>query len=125
MLNEIESYQNILVDGEPFEGKMMDIGGTRSAGEYGSVLWNLFHPSTQADFKRGRLSVIRGRDAHEYEFHVQKPRSRWNVIVNQREIVPAYNGRVWIEKGPAALCASRCRRSSSFGLPRLHRRIRD
>src|SRR5690606_34432213 len=47
----------------------------------------------------GRLSVIRGRDAHEYEFHVQKPRSRWSVIVNQREIVPAYNGRVWIEKG--------------------------
>ncbi|MBI1357527.1 MAG: hypothetical protein GC160_24570 [Acidobacteria bacterium] len=99
VIDGVENYQSIKVNGEPFEGKMMEIAGTRSAGEYGSVLWNLFDPSTRADFKRGKPATIRDKEAFVYEFFVQKARSRWTVIANGRTIVPAYNGRVWIEKG--------------------------
>lgn len=101
MVDEKETYQNITIGGEPYDGRMMDITGTRSAGEYGSILWNLFAEESKAKFRSQGEEEIRGREAYVYTFHVQKPRAQWRIVANNREIMPSYSGRVWIEKSSA------------------------
>lgn len=98
MVDDQESYQNITIGGEPYDGKMMDISGTRSAGEYGTVLWNLFDERSKAKYRSQGEETIRGREALIYTFHIQKPQAQWRIVANNREIMPSYSGRVWLEK---------------------------
>lgn len=99
VIDDNETYQNITIGGEPYDGQMMDIQGTRSAGEYGTVLWNLFDERSKTKFRSDGEEEIRGKSALIYTFHVEKPRAQWRIVVNNREIMPSYSGRVWLEKG--------------------------
>ena len=99
VIDDQETYQNIKIGGEPYNGRMMDIVGTRSSGEYGTVLWNLFAPETKAKFRSAGEETIRNREALVYTFHVEQPRSHWRIHANNWAVTPGYSGRVWIEKG--------------------------
>jgi len=99
--NKQESYRDIKVNGKPVGKSMMEIGGSTSTGEFGTILIGLFHPATAADFQFSKNSTASGRAAAVYDFEVERQHSAWHVNVPGQEIIPAYRGAVWIDKETA------------------------
>jgi hypothetical protein len=97
-----ESYRNIKVDDHPTDKGMMELGGSRSTGEFASMLLDLFSTSTHAEFRSAGLSPIAGvDDAQVYDFRVQLENSHWMVEAESQTIHPAYQGSVWVDPATA------------------------
>jgi hypothetical protein len=96
-----ESYRNVKVGGRPTEKGMMETGGSRSTGEFASILLDLFASNTNAEFQGGRRTVISGSIAQVYDFRVQQKNSHWNVESESQKVRPAYQGSVWIDPSTA------------------------
>ncbi len=98
-----ESYSDITVGGKKTNKSMMDIGGSTSTGEFSTILEDLFSDSTGAAFKLYQ-STSRGSVSFAiYDFTVTLKRSHWMIKVGGQELLPAYSGRVWIDKSSAAV----------------------
>ncbi|HLH43057.1 MAG TPA: hypothetical protein VKV74_08730 [Bryobacteraceae bacterium] len=93
-----ESYKNIKVGGRAVNRAMEDIEGTRSTGEFATVLVDLLSPATGASFKRDGQDTIRGRTAWVYKFEVPRERSHWRIEAPSQLYYPAFRGSVWIDK---------------------------
>jgi hypothetical protein len=93
-----ESYKNIKIGGRTVNRAMEDIEGTRSTGEFATVLVDLLSPATGATFKRDGQEAIRGRSAYVYKFEVPRERSHWRIEAPSQLYYPAFRGSVWIDK---------------------------
>ncbi len=93
-----EDYRNLQVNGKPVKKTIEEIGGSWSKGEFGTVLVDLFSPSTAADFRYRRTAKASGRDAFLYDFEVEHETSHWHIQVASQSLLPAYKGSVWIDK---------------------------
>lgn len=93
-----ERYTDLKVNGKPVKQKMDELSGSWSTGEFGTVLLDLFHPSTAADFWPLRTSTTGGRAADVYGFEVDQPHSHWTVNVAGQVYRPAYKGSVWLDR---------------------------
>ncbi len=96
-----ESYRNLAVDGNPVKQGMQELGGAWSTGEFGTLLRDLFSPSTAARFRLRGESTIAGRAAAIYDFEVEGEHSHWRIQVGSKSITPAYKGALWIDKETA------------------------
>lgn len=91
-----EEYRNIRINGKALKkGSPVD-SGTWSMGEFGTILVDIYHPATAADFKYRGESMAAGRRAKVYDVSVTQPHSHWKVTF-ERSIFPAYSGAVWID----------------------------
>ena len=95
--NRKEDYRNIKINGKPVNKSIDQIGGAYSTGEFGAILFNLFAPTTQAEFHARREARIAGINARIYDFEVKRENSNWSVHMGSQVYVPAYNGSVWID----------------------------
>lgn len=96
--NGKEDYRNINVNGHSTNKKMMDIEGSTSTGEFGTILANLFHPGTAASFKFLREAVSSRATTGVYEFNVEQPRSNWEIHSEAKKaVLPAYKGTIWVD----------------------------
>ncbi len=93
-----ESYKNIKINNRPVNKSMEDIGGTRSSGEFASILEDLMSPDTAAIFRKNGTDSIAGRSAWVYTFEVPRERSHWRVEAPAQLYYPAFKGSVWIDK---------------------------
>jgi len=93
-----ETYKNIRVGNKPVNQKMQDIEGTRSTGEFATILDLLFDPASAATFRKSGSDTIRNRAAWLYRWEVTRERARWRVIVPSQLYIPALRGSVWIDK---------------------------
>jgi hypothetical protein len=93
-----EQYRNLAVNGKTTRKKMEELGGSWSKGEYGSILGDLFSPSTGADFRLRKSEQMAGADAAVYDFSVELPNSHWSIHVPSQVFKPAYSGSVWIDR---------------------------
>jgi hypothetical protein len=96
--NGKESYRNLAVNNKPSKKEMKDLGGSWSTGEFGTMLLDLFHPGTQADFRYRRESTAGGKAALVYDYTVDQPHSHWNIVAAAQSYNPPYRGSVWIDK---------------------------
>ncbi len=96
-----ESYRNIKVGGRPTDKSMMEVGGSRSTGEFASMLLDLFASNTDAQFEGGSRTVISGSIAQVYDFRVRKENSHWEVEAESQKTHPAYKGSVWVDPATA------------------------
>ncbi|SRR5579871_600169 len=97
-----EQYKNIAINGRLAEKQKMDqIGGNTSSGEFGTILLNLFHPSTDANFRWVREAVTSRMTTAVYDFSVTQPHSAWEISMNASKVLPAYTGTVWIDTNTA------------------------
>ena len=99
--NGKEDYRNIAINGKPVNKKMEELPGSWSTGEFGTTLLSLFHPGRQTEFTFVKQSTVNGLTAWVYDYKVRKENSDWHVQVGSQSIIPAYNGRVWIEEKTA------------------------
>jgi hypothetical protein len=99
--NGREDYRNITVNGHAVNKKMDEIGGSTSTGEFATILLNLFHPATDANFKWIKESVSSRMTTAVYDFSVTQPHSAWEIHVEGQHVLPAYTGTVWIDTNTA------------------------
>jgi hypothetical protein len=98
----IERYRNLQINGRPAKAQRMeDMPGSWSTGEFATVLVDIFHPATAADFRYRRPSRSGGRDAYLYDFEVDHAHSHWQIHMPSQSILPAYRGSLWIDKETA------------------------
>ncbi len=93
-----ETYKNVKVGNKPVNKSMEDIEGTRSTGEFASILLDLLSPETGAAFRRTGADTIHGRATWVYKFDVPRERSHWRVEATAQLYYPAYGGSIWIDK---------------------------
>lgn len=94
-----ENYKTVSVNGRLTDIDMDKLGGATSSGEFGSMMREIFEPSTQTDFWWERWAKLRGRVVHVFGYRVQKSRSKWQITwQNQLQDVPGYKGLIYIDK---------------------------
>jgi hypothetical protein len=96
-----ESYRNVKIDNRPTDKPLQEIDGSWSTGEFASILLELFHPDTHAQFRSGGASTISGFSAQVYDFQVQSENSRWMLRAGSQNLAAAYVGSVWVEPNTA------------------------
>ena len=92
-----ESYKNIKVGNKSVSTSMDEIPGTRSTGEFSTLLEQLFEQGA-AKFRPGGLDTIHNRSAYVYSFEVTRELSRWRIEAPSQLYYPATKGSVWIDK---------------------------
>jgi len=92
-----ESYKNIKVGNKSVNTSMEEISGTRSTGEFSTLLEQLFEPGV-TKFRTGGQDTIHNRPAYVYSFEVTRELSRWRIEAPSQLYYPATKGSVWIDK---------------------------
>jgi hypothetical protein len=93
-----ETYKNIKIGSKLVNKSMEDIGGTRSTGEFSTILLDLLDPATDANFRKSGTDTIAGRPAWVYKYEVPRERSHWRVEAPSQLYYPAHLGSIWIDK---------------------------
>jgi hypothetical protein len=96
-----ESYHNVKIDNRPTDRPLQEIDGSWSTGEFASILLELFHPNTHAQFRSGGASTISGFIAQVYDFQVQSGNSHWMLHAGSQNLAAAYQGSVWLDPNTA------------------------
>ena len=96
-----QSYRNVKIDNRPTDKPLQQIDGSWSTGEFASILLELFHPDTHAQFRSGGASTISGFSAQVYDFQVQGENSHWTLHAGSQSLAAAYVGSVWVDPNTA------------------------
>lgn len=94
-----ESYQVFMVNNKAVDQKMESLGGATSAGEFGSLLREVFLPESQAEFKMVAPGSLRGRPVYVYSYRVDQAHSKWQLYwepgrPGEQHMIPGYSGSV-------------------------------
>jgi hypothetical protein len=96
---EHENYKVISVNGSLSNVEYDKLGGATSSGEFGSLLREIFEPSTDTEFWWERWAKLRGRLVQVFGYSVKQANSKWHISwQRQLEIVPAYKGLIYIDR---------------------------
>ncbi len=108
--NHHEDYKLVLVNNHFVKDmNLQSVGGSTSTGEFGSMMAELFDPTTEATFQWARWGTLRAKRTHVYSFQVAKARSKWHVTFGGErgttglDIVPGYHGLVYIDRDSLAV----------------------
>jgi hypothetical protein len=93
-----ESYKNIKIGNKATSKPMGEIGGTRSTGEFATLLDAVMQPGAGATFRKNGTDTIRSRSAYVYSFEIPRERSTWRVEAPSQLYFPAIRGSIWIDK---------------------------
>jgi hypothetical protein len=98
-VDQHENYELISVNNKVTNQDLDEIGGATSTGEFGSILAEIFSPTTNAEFRGARHSLLRGRGVWVFSLTVPKSRSRWHLSYQKQQVITAgYTGLVYIDK---------------------------
>ncbi len=93
-----EDYRNPKINGKAVKAGDDKNSGSWSSGEFGTLVIDIFHPTTAADFRAKGQETINHRIAKVYTFAVDKDHSHWRIQGGTQWILPAYKGTIWIDK---------------------------
>jgi hypothetical protein len=93
-----EDYKLILVNNTPTQVDYNKVGGTRSSGDFGTLLREVFEPATEARFEWDHWAFLRGRPTFVFAYRVIQERSKWHVTADQEDIIPAYKGVLYVDQ---------------------------
>ena len=79
--------------------KLDQLGGTTSMGEFGTMLKEIFEPSSHARFGWERWTTLRGRRTYVFNYAIEQQNSKYTIYVDHDlHIVPAYRGLVYVDR---------------------------
>ena len=97
-----EDYKVTLINDHPaLRGMKHDqVGGNRSSGEFGTMLENIFDPSSQAHFEWERWATLRGQRMYVFGYSIQQPYSKYSIHddASGRTVVPGYHGLIYADR---------------------------
>jgi hypothetical protein len=96
-----EDYKVVMVNDRLVTGMTHDkVGGNRSSGEFGSMLEDIFDPSSNTKFEWQRWATLRGRRMHVFSFTIQQPYSKYSIRddASGQTVVPGYHGLIYADR---------------------------
>jgi hypothetical protein len=94
-----EDYKLILVNNTPTTRDYREIGGATSAGDFGSMMKDIFEPGTQARFEWDHWGTLRGRMTMVFAYRVSQAHSQWHLqFQRSMDLVPGYRGLVYVDQ---------------------------
>ncbi len=96
-----EDYQVVMVNGDLAKDMRHDqLGGTVTSGEWATMLYEIFEPSTETEFSWERWATLRGKRMYVFNFRVRQNRSQYRVSdqASGRSMVAGYAGSVYIDQ---------------------------
>jgi len=99
-----EQYKLLMIDDSVTTRSYESVGGSKSFGDFGSLMRGIFEPRTEARFDWDQWSQVNGHDTMVFSYRVEQANSHYTIkYEDAREIVPAYSGRVWVDKDSRVL----------------------
>jgi hypothetical protein len=96
--NQREEYKTILHNSTPVSEQGKSVGGAESFGDFGTMLREIFEPSTEARFEWDHWGTLRGQRVMEFAFRVKQERSQYSIVVdNTRHIIVGYKGTIAVD----------------------------
>jgi hypothetical protein len=93
-----EDYKLVLVNNTLAQGDYNKMQGTVARGDFGTMLRQVFEPATEARFEWDHWATMRGRLSYVFAYHVLQSRSQWHISDRESDIIPAYQGLVYIDQ---------------------------
>ena len=96
-----EKYTVVLANNAIVNKDYEQMGGSKSFGEFGSMLREIFEPSTEARFEWDHWGTLRGKRVMAFAYHVSQSRSQYHLVVEDAKlsIITAYRGLVEVDPG--------------------------
>ena len=101
-----EDYEVVLKDDQPVTNvKMEQLGGAVSAGEFGTMMSEIFEPQSHPQFSWDHWATLRGRRSYVFAYDIEQQYSRYRILATdtKQEIVPAYRGLIYIDRDTKAV----------------------
>lgn len=100
-----ESYKVLAVNGQIVENRdHFKMGGAMSSGEFGSMMREIFEPSTAAEFEWTKFGKINGVLMNVYSYRIPQERSHYSIDYNgERTIISGYHGTIEARKDNNAI----------------------
>jgi hypothetical protein len=98
-----EDYKLTEVNGKPTVLDFMNAGGPTSKGEFGSLLYFLFHPQMQAEFHWKGWATVRKHRAAIFTYKVDRAHTMYRVAYGPlvedgpNSILAPYHGEVYVD----------------------------
>ena len=98
----VEHYALLGADGRPQSGaRITDTNTLDSWGEFGTAVWMLFDPKSDAIFQRGGTKNQDGRRLRRFDFQVSRKSSQWEIGADR--FTPAYFGYILVDEADGSL----------------------
>jgi hypothetical protein len=94
-----EKYLVVLANNAIVNKDYEQMGGSKSFGEFGSMLREIFEPSTEARFEWDHWGILRRKPVMAFAYHVLQSRSQYRLVVEDAKlsIITAYRGLVEVD----------------------------
>jgi hypothetical protein len=94
-----EKYTVVLANNTIVNKDYEQMGGSKSFGEFGSMLREIFEPATEARFEWDHWGTLRGKRVMAFSYHVSQSRSQYRLVVEDAKlsIITAYRGLVEVD----------------------------
>jgi len=95
-----EDYKVVSVNDRAVNTTHAQLGGAKSQGEFGSMLFEIFQPETHARFDWERWATLRGRRMYVFSFRVPQMYSKYSIYHqgSNRTIVAGYHGLIYADR---------------------------
>jgi hypothetical protein len=94
-----EDYKLIMVNNSVVQQDYTKLGGTTSAGDFGTMMRQIFEPSSETHFEWDHWGKLRSRLAYVFSYRVSQERSQWHIDYERKQdIVPAYEGLLYVDQ---------------------------
>ena len=94
-----EKYTVVLANNTIVNKDYEQMGGSKSFGEFGSMLREIFEPGTEARFDWDHWGTLRGKRVMAFSYHVSQSHSQYRLVVEDAKlsIITAYRGLVEVD----------------------------
>ncbi len=93
-----EHYVVVLMNNAIVNQDYSKVGGSKAFGEFGSMMREIFEPSTEARFGWDHWGLLRGKRVMAFNYRVRLDRSHFQIAVDDKlRITTAYRGVVEVE----------------------------
>jgi hypothetical protein len=94
-----ENYKLVMVNSQYTEVAYESLGGVISAGEFGSMMREIFEPGSNGRFQWERWATLGGKRAHVLSYRIPQLSSKYRITFDRSmEIIVGYSGLVYIDK---------------------------
>lgn len=94
-----EQYKVVLMNNAIVNQDYEKVGGSKSFGEFGSMMREIFEPSTEARFEWDHWGLLRGKRVMAFQYHVRLDHSKFELVVGDGKlrVITAYHGLFEVE----------------------------
>ena len=94
-----ETYKVVSVNNTPTSKTHWELGGTTSAGEFGTDMAVLFDPRTRTEFTWDSWTTWGGRRTHRFAYRVRQENSFWSIEFEKKQrTIAGYKGFVYVDR---------------------------